>query len=114
LSAASPLFQNIFVQGSTELPAIFKLVASSSGEQSEKKKHKKSYEVCTVQETLQLPPFHGARYGGSASTVNGITYIIGGADIGGNATNNVLRFGKVLNIPLFIRKFRKRQVNSVI
>jgi small GTP-binding protein len=92
LSAASPIFQKIFVNGATELPPMFTISKSTATGHSEHKKGKREFEVCSVKESVQLPPFHGARYGASASTIDGVTYIIGGADIGGNASNNVLRF----------------------
>lgn len=94
MSAASPLFQKIFVHGSTELPAMFAMTKTPSAELPSHKKQKKVFEVCSVKETIALPPFHGARYGATASIVDGVTYIIGGADIGGNGLNNILRFGK--------------------
>jgi hypothetical protein len=88
------MFQKIFVSGATELPPMFTISKSTATGHSEHKKDKREFEVCSVKESVQLPPFHGARYGASASTIDGVTYIIGGADIGGNASNNVLRFGK--------------------
>lgn len=73
---------------------MFAKTKTDSNESKEAKKHKKAFEVCSVKESIALPPFHGARYGATATTIDGLTYIIGGADIGGNSVNNVLRFGK--------------------
>ncbi len=99
LSASSPMFQKIFVNGSTELPPLFKLTKTPF-EQVSENKLKRTYGACSLKNSVPLPPFHGARYGATASTISGVTYIIGGADIGGNACNNVLRFGTLFMTPL--------------
>lgn len=92
LSAASPIFQKIFIHRA-EPPATFTMKTTNSN-QSDATKNRNSFDVFAVKRSVGLLPFHGARYGATASTIDGTTYIIGGVDIRGTCLTNVLRFGK--------------------